>query len=77
MNNLPTRAERLPKEEYNNIPIHFCKECLSLKVMRVIGMEEACYCDDCGGTDIEEASIEEWEQLYNKKHGFTYLNSTY
>lgn len=77
MSNLPTKTEKSPKEEYNNIPVHYCKECLSLKVMRVAGMEEACYCDDCGGTGIEQTSIEEWEQLYRKKHGFTYLNSTY
>ena len=77
MSNLLTKTEKPPKEEYNNIPVHYCKECLSLKVMRVAGMEEACYCDDCGCTYIEQASIEEWEQLYRKKHGFTYLNSTY
>lgn len=77
MSNLPTKTEKSPKEEYNNIPVHYCKECLSLKVMRVAGMEEACYCDVCGCTDIGQASIEEWKQLYIKKHGFTYLNSTY
>lgn len=77
MSNLPTKPEKSPKEEYNNIPVHYCKECFSLKVMRVVGMEKACYCDDCGCTDVEQTSIEEWEQLYKKKHGFTYLNSTY
>ena len=77
MSSLLTRTGKYPKEEYNNIPVHYCKECLSLKVMGVVGMEEACYCDDCGCTDIEQTSIEEWEQLYKKKHGFIYLNSTY
>lgn len=77
MSNLPTKTEKSPKEEYNNIPVYYCKECLSLRVMRVVGMEEACYCDDCGCTVIEQTSIEEWKQLYRKKHGFTYLNSTY
>ena len=77
MSNLPTKTEKSPKKEYNNIPVHYCKEGLSLKVMRGVGMEEACYCDNCGCTDIKQTSIEEWEQLYRKKHGFTYLNSTY
>jgi hypothetical protein len=77
MSNLPIKTERLPKEEYNNEPVYFCKECLSLKVMNVAGLKGACYCDDCGGTDIGETSIEEWEQLYKKRHGFIYLNSKY
>ena len=77
MSNLPTKTEKLPKEEYDKIPIHYCKDCLSLTVMRVAGMEDACYCDKCGCTDIGETSIEEWEALYEKKHGFSYLNSSY
>lgn len=77
MNNLPTRTECATKEDYNNIPVHYCKECLSLRVIRVAGMEDTCYCDECGGTDIEQAPIEEWEALYKKKHGFTYLNNSY
>lgn len=77
MNNLPTKTEKLPKEEYNKIPVHYCTDCLSLAVMKVTGMEDACYCDKCGCTDIAEASIEEWEALYKKKHGFTFLNNSY
>lgn len=77
MSNLLTKIEKSPKKEYNDIPVYYCKECLSLKIMRVAGMEEACYCDICGCTDIKQSSIEEWEQLYNKKHGFTHLNSKY
>ena len=66
-----------PTKEYNNIPVHYCRECLSLRVMRVAGMEEACYCDDCGCTNIVETNIEEWQDLYEKKHGFIYLNNSY
>lgn len=77
MSNLLTRIKKLPKEDYNNIPVLYCKECLSLKIMGVAGMEEACYCDKCGCTDIEQTSIEEWDKLYRAKHGFSYLNSTY
>lgn len=77
MSNLLTRPEKLPKEEYNKISVHYCKECLSLAIMRVAGMENACYCDKCGCTDTAEASIEEWEDLYKQKHGFAYLDSEY
>lgn len=77
MSNLPIKTEQSPKEDYNKIPVHYCKECLSLSIMRVVGIEEACYCDKCGSTDIAETSIEEWEKLYEKKYGFTYLNNSY
>ena len=77
MNSSPTRTGKYPKEEYNNIPVHCCMECLSLKIMRVAGIDEACYCDECGCTDIGESSISEWENLYKKNHGFTFLNNTY
>ena len=77
MSNLPTRTEKSAKEEYDKEPVFYCKQCLSLKVRRVVGIEEAVYCDDCGCTDIEEADIKEWEALYKQKYGFTYLESNY
>lgn len=77
MSNLLTRKEQLPKEEYNKLPVFYCRDCLSLAIRRVAGMEDACYCDECGSTNIAEASIEEWEALYKEKHGFTYLNNKY
>lgn len=77
MSNSPTRIGQLPKEEYNEEPVHYCKQCLSLKVMRVAGMDDAVYCDECGSTDIEEASIEEWEALFEERHGFKHLDNGY
>lgn len=77
MSNLPTKTEKCPKEEYDNIQVHYCKECLSLRIMRVAGMEDASYCDDCGCTDTRETSIEEWDALYKAKHGFSYLESEF
>ena len=77
MSSLLTRTDKLPKEEYNKIPVHYCNDFLSLAVVTVAGMEDACYCDKCGSTNIEETSIEEWEALYKKKHGFLYLNNNY
>ena len=77
MSNLPTRELKLPKEEYDKIPVFFCTDCLSLAIMGVTGVEDASYCDKCGSTAIEQASIDEWQALYEKKYGFKYLNSTY
>lgn len=77
MSNLLTRTEQSAKEDYNKIPVHYCTNCLSLKIRRVAGLNDAVYCDDCGGTDTKETSIEEWEELYKKKYGFTFLENNY
>lgn len=59
--------ENLPKEEYNKIPVYYCKSCGSLKVM--IGPQNILsdFCDDCGSTDIGKASIESWQELQKTK----------
>lgn len=60
-------------EEYNSIPVHYCKGCLSLKIKTVAEGLDLDYCDECGCTDIEESHIEEWRNLYIKRYGFDYL----
>ena len=62
------------KEAYNDIPVFYCKNCLSLRVESVPGMEELDYCDECGATDIGKCHIEEWRQKYKSKFGFDYLD---
>lgn len=62
---------KLNKEDYNNEPVFYCSECLSLKIREIDGTD---FCDDCGSTDIKEADIHEWEEMYAKKYGENYLN---
>ena len=62
------------ENEYNDIPVYYCKNCLSLKVKTVMIDSDLDYCDDCGSTEIEEAHIEEWKDLYRKRYGFDYIN---
>ena len=62
------------RENYNNIPVFYCKHCLSLRVMSVPNMEELDYCDECGATDIAQTDIETWKELYKNKYGFDYLD---
>lgn len=76
MSNIHIRIERSPNE-YNKEPVYYCKHCLSLKVMSVAGLSDAEYCDECGSTNIESTSIEEWETLYKEKHGMRYLDNKY
>lgn len=64
-------------EEYNQIPVYYCRKCLSLNI-KSVGTEEGCeFCDECGSTDIVTTTIEEWENLYKNKHGHRYLESDY
>lgn len=62
------------KEEYNNIPVYYCKHCLSLKIKTVMEGLDLDYCDECNSTDIAQANVEEWRDLYKKRYGFDYLN---
>ena len=59
------QQEPKTKEEYNNIPVHYCTKCLSLKIL--VYDEETSYCDDCGSTDIAEAHINEVLELQKNK----------
>lgn len=52
----------LTKEDYNKIPVYYCRHCGSLAIMTVPGMSDD-YCDKCGSTDIGKSSIEGWLHL--------------
>lgn len=58
-------------DDYNSVPIHYCSECMSLKILSVDGID---YCDKCGNTNIKEANIFEWEKMYAAKYAGNYLN---
>ena len=59
--------------EYNKVPVLYCKHCLSLNIRNIPKIEDSDYCDECGSTDIGECLIEEWETLYKNKYGYNYL----
>lgn len=54
----------LSKEDYNSIPVLYCRRCLSLLIMEDEIWGD--YCKKCGSTDIGEIQIEDWETLYNE-----------
>lgn len=60
----------LTKEDYNSIPVLYCRRCLSLLI--VADEEYGDYCKNCGSTDIGSAQIEEWEKLYNESKETNY-----
>jgi hypothetical protein len=59
----------MTKEEYNQIPVFYCRKCLSLKIRDVEHIDNSEYCDDCGSTDIAQASVDEWEAMYVERYG--------
>lgn len=63
------------KNEYNEEPVLYCKNCLSIRIRNIEKIENSDYCDDCGSTDIAECSIEEWENLYKSRYGHKYLEN--
>lgn len=63
----------MTKEEYNAEPVFYCRRCLSLKVRDVKHLDNSEYCDECGSTDVEQTSIENWDAMYVKKYGHHYL----
>lgn len=57
---------------YNKIPVHFCKTCLSLKILK-LESSNVDYCGKCGNTEISTSSLEVWEDLYKTKNGKYYI----
>ena len=63
------KGEEPSNTEYNNVPVFYCKNCLSLKIRDVEHIEDSEYCDECGSTDIGTAHIKEWDAMYVAKYG--------
>lgn len=61
------------KEEYNQEPVYYCPKCLSLRIRFIKTLSGMEYCDDCGGTNIQTSSIEEWEQKFIERFKHPYI----
>jgi len=75
------------KENYDNVPVTYCKTCLSLHIKDVTfprsdgsePIEEqkpaalVGYCVPCGKTDLAEAQVSEWEEMYQEKYEDKFL----
>lgn len=68
-----SKEEKL--NEYDSEPIAYCAKCYSLKIKHedIVGTD---CCMDCGCSDIEEATIEEWEKKYRERYGHDYVVKT-
>lgn len=57
--------------EYNDEPVVYCADCLSLRIQSIDGLD---YCDKCGSTNIKETNIFEWEKMYAAKYAGKYID---
>lgn len=62
------------KEVYDNIPVFYCTQCLSLRIRSVEGVRDTEFCDECNSTNIEKTDIHTWENMYEKKYGHKFLD---
>lgn len=70
MNNTDNIQEVHSKDEYNSIPVVYCKNCLSIKIMVLDDSMD--YCDECGSTDTGSTDIDSWKEMYQKKYNKPY-----
>lgn len=61
--------------EYDKEPVTFCARCYFLKIKYEDSIGIDC-CENCGSSDLQTASIEEWERLYKRRYGHKYIEDT-
>lgn len=59
--------------EYNNEPVHYCVNCLSLALKELNGIKDMWACRDCGTTKSQETNINIWENLYRSQYKQDFL----
>ena len=67
--------DKLPKNfDYDSIPVYYCTQCLSLRIKGVPGSKDMNFCDECNCASIGQTDIFTWEELYQQKYGYKFLN---
>lgn len=67
------KENQIKEDDYNEEPVFYCAQCLSLKIKGIPGDSDMNYCDECNSIDIRKANIEDWEAMYKKKYGYKFL----
>ena len=73
--------ENLNKDNYNDEPVYYCANCLSLKIKRFndptpgqFKENEDGYCGMCTSTDIKSTHIYNWKKMFQIKYGYKHIN---
>lgn len=62
----------MSRTDYDEEPVVFCKRCYSLNIIHEATIDSDC-CRECGCSDIDSASIQEWESLYKNRYGHSFI----
>ena len=73
INDLKMRNKMVTKKaDFNNVPVSYCKTCLSLLIKKLKNPEVS-YCITCSNSDIGEVHVHEWDRLYEERYGKNFL----
>ena len=61
-------------EEHDAEPVMYCANCYSLKIKHEDSINADC-CGDCGCSNIQTASIDTWEWLYERRYGKRFIGN--
>lgn len=62
--------EEQQNSPYNDIPVYYCKSCLSLAIQIIGNVEDGdSVCLHCNRTDIDTTDIFTWRELWKEKYG--------
>ena len=62
------------RKKWDDEPVLFCRNCLSLKILNTSNEGEGVdYCDECGSTLIGSTDIDKWKKLYRQKYNKDYV----
>lgn len=71
----------MTKEEYNELPVHYCQKCLSLAILRLNSDETRSYgvdyCKECGSTMVAKTHIGVWEDMFIDRYDIAYMDSKF
>lgn len=67
---MSTLKEKQLNNQYNDVPVYYCKSCLSLAIQIIGNPEENdSVCNYCNRTDIEITDIFTWREMWKNKYG--------
>jgi len=61
----------LEDSKYNEEPVYYCADCLSLKIVEEQGVT---FCAECGSGQCNCDYIDVWRKKYREMYGFDYLD---